>query len=296
MTTIKAFIDKHPLLSFFALAFAISWGGILLAVGLGPGGFSATPQQFQKAVPYAVPAMVLGPAVAGILLTGLIDGRAGLSEFRARLLKWRVGARWYAVALFTAPLLIMGVMLALSLIYPEFLPRIFIATDKASVLLLGIAVGLTAGICGELGWTGFAVPRMRLRYGVLGTGLIVGFMFAAWDFLVVFWMSDVNSTAGALPMAIFLPVVLFSWLPTYRVLMVWVYERTNGSLLLAMLMHASLVAFWTNLTPLVTILTGMPLVIYYLVFTAALWVVIGVVALAQGGHLTREPPLRRRVA
>ena len=122
MTTIKAFIDKHPVLSFFALAFAISWGGILSAVGLGPGGFSATPQQFQKAVPYAVPAMVLGPAVAGILLTGLIDGRAGLREFGARLLKWRVGARWYAVALLTAPILIMGVMLSLSLISPSSCP------------------------------------------------------------------------------------------------------------------------------------------------------------------------------
>jgi uncharacterized protein len=183
MTTIKAYVNSHPLLSFYALAFAISWGAILLVLGLGPGGFSATPQQFQKAVPYAVPAMVLGPGVAGILLTGLIDGRAGLREFRARLLKWRVGARWYAVALFTAPLLIMGVMLALSLISPEFLPRIFIATDKANVLLLSMAVGLVAGIFEELGWTGFAVPRMRLRYSVLATGLFVGVLWAAWHLL-----------------------------------------------------------------------------------------------------------------
>jgi uncharacterized protein len=120
MTSIKVFIKSHPLLSYFALPFAISWSAILIAVGLGPGGFSATPQQFQMAVPYAVPAMVLGPGVAGILLTGLLYGRAGLREFRSRLLKWRVGARWYAVALLTAPLLILGVML--SLISSEFLP------------------------------------------------------------------------------------------------------------------------------------------------------------------------------
>src|SRR5215216_3190141 len=120
MTTIK----RYPLLSYFALVFAISWGAILIVVGLGPGGFSATPQQFQKAVPYAVPAMVLGPGVAGILLTGFIDGRAGLREFRSRLLKWRVGARWYAVALLTAPLLATAVLLALSLTSPEYLPRI----------------------------------------------------------------------------------------------------------------------------------------------------------------------------
>src|SRR5215207_7845109 len=104
MKTIKAFIKIHPVLSYFALAFAISWGAILLVVGLGPGEVSATPQQFQENVPYAVPAMILGPSLAGILLTAFLYGRAGLREFRYRLLKWRVGARWYVVALLTAPL------------------------------------------------------------------------------------------------------------------------------------------------------------------------------------------------
>jgi len=239
--------------------------------------------------------MLAGPSVAGILLTGLVDGRAGLREFRSRLLKWRVGARWYAVALLTAPLVATAVLLGLSLTSPDFFPRIFISTeDKAFLLQFSIVSGLMVGIFEELGWTGFAVPKMRQRYGVLGRGLIVGLMFAAWNFLVVFWVSDATSTAGALPPALFVLVILFTWLPAYRVLMVWVYERTNGSLLVAMLMHVSLVASWTSMTPLA--LVEVPLVIYYLVFTAALWVVVGAVALAQGGHLSRQQPLRRRVA
>ena len=64
---LSSFVKGHPVISYCALAFAISWGAILLAVGLGPGGFSATPQQFQEDVPYAVPAMILGPGLAGIL-------------------------------------------------------------------------------------------------------------------------------------------------------------------------------------------------------------------------------------
>ena len=91
-----------------------------------------------------------------------------------------------------------------------------------------------------------------------------------------------------------MPAILFSFLPPYRVLMVWVYERTNGSLLVAMLMHASLVAFWIISTPVG--ITGMPLVTWYLVWAAVLWVVVGAVSLAQGGHLSRQPPPRRRVA
>ena len=292
MKTIKAFIKRHPLLCYFALAFAISWGGILIAVGLGPGGFSATPQQLQMAVPYAVPAMILGPSVAGILLTGLLYGRAGLREFRSGLLRWRVGARWYAVALLTAPLSMMAVLLALSLLSPEFLPRIFTAGDKPILLLMGIAVGLVAGIFEELGWTGFAVPTLlRLRYGVLGTGLIVGVLWGAWHLPINFWGSGV--TAGELSLAIFLPSwllgILVGSLTAYRVLMVWVYERT-GSLLVAILMHVSLAAFTFILTP---PLGGVPYWVIGFAYAAALWVIVAVVAVAQGGHLSRQPPPRR---
>jgi membrane protease YdiL (CAAX protease family) len=203
-------------------------------------------------VPYAVPAMILGPGVAGILMTGLLYGRAGLREFRSRLLNWRVGARWYAVALLTAPLSIMAVLLALSLLSPEYLPRIFTASDRTTLLLMGIAVGLTAGIFEELGWTGFAVPTLlRLRYGVLGTGLIVGVLWGAWHLPINFWASGV--TAGELSLAVFAPVwllgILVGSLTAFRVLMVWVYERTNGSLLVAILMHVSLASCTFILTP-----------------------------------------------
>src|ERR671913_2499224 len=106
MRAVKAFVKGHPVISYYALAFAISWGAILLAVGLGPGGFSATPQQFQEDIPYGVPAMILGPGLAGILLTAFLYGRAGLREFRSRLLKWRVWGGWDAGALPSAPPLV----------------------------------------------------------------------------------------------------------------------------------------------------------------------------------------------
>ena len=80
--------------------------------------------------------MLAGPSVAGVLLTGLVHGRAGLLEFRRRLVKWQVGARWYAVALLTAPLLAIAVLLALRLLSPEFLPGILTTNDRASLLLL----------------------------------------------------------------------------------------------------------------------------------------------------------------
>ncbi len=70
MTTIRAFINRHPLLAYFALAFAISWGGFLMVVG--PGGFPGTQEQLGTLLPFVAWAMLAGPSVAGILLTGLV--------------------------------------------------------------------------------------------------------------------------------------------------------------------------------------------------------------------------------
>jgi hypothetical protein len=75
--------------------------------------------------------------------------------------------------------------------------------------------------------------------------------------------------------------------------MVWVYDRTGGSLLVAMLMHVSLAATSVILMPPVP---GVASVILSFVPAAAMWVVVAAVAVANGWNLTRQPPLRRRVA
>jgi hypothetical protein len=72
--------------------------------------------------------------VASILMTCLVHGSEGLREMLTRMTRWRVGARWYAVALLTAPLLSVAVLLTLSLISPEYLPTILITSDKVSLL------------------------------------------------------------------------------------------------------------------------------------------------------------------
>jgi membrane protease YdiL (CAAX protease family) len=288
MKTIKALVERHPVLNYFALTFAISWGGILIVVG-GPGGIPGTKEQVETLFPIAILAMLAGPPVVGIVLTGLLYWRAGLRDLLTRMRRWRVGARWYAVALLTAPLSMMAALLALSLRSPEFLPGIFASDEKSTLVLMGIVPGLAAGFLEELGWTGFAIPTMRLRYGVVGTGLFVGVLWGAWHILTNgLWASDIVS--GELSLAIFLPAYLFTFLigqlPAYRVLMVWVYDRTE-SLLLAMLMHASLTASTFVLAPLA--MSGAALLAVTLAYAAAAWVVVVVLAVATRGHLSRQP-------
>ncbi len=219
---------------YFALTFVISWGGVIAVVGID--GFPGTTETFQAMLPMVVVAMLAGPSLAGVVVTALFLGRTGLRDLWHRSLKGRVGARWYGMALLTAPLLVAGVLMLLSIGSAVYRPGIVTVSDPVGHLALGVVTGLAAGLLEEIGWTGFAVPRLRLRYGVFATGLIVGLVWGAWHLLVTWWGS--SGTAGSLPMAVYLPAMTLSFLPPFRVLMVWVYDRT-GSLLVAMLMHAS---------------------------------------------------------
>jgi len=275
LTSVKAFAKKCPVLTYYILTFVISWGGGLVA--LGPDGFLGIARPSQAQFLVAILAGIAGPSVAGILLTGVVDGRTGFHSLRSRLLKWRVGVRWYLVALLTGPLLASAALLALSMAGSAVLPSILVSDHKASLLLIGIAVGSAAGFFEELGWTGFAIPRLRLRHGVLTTGLIVGFLWGAWH-LPLF---SGQGRASGMPIALYLSVLLFSFLPPFRVLMVWLYDRTV-SLLMVMIMHGALSAtslIFHGQT------TGVKIIFYDLVFATALWVLVAAVAVVNGGRL-----------
>jgi membrane protease YdiL (CAAX protease family) len=189
MTTIKTFINRHSLPIYFVLTFVITWGSLTVLSG-GPSGFPSTKEQFERLLPLFILAVLAGPSLAGILLTGLVGGRAGFRALLSRLLRWRVGVHWYAVALLAAPLVLTAELLALSHFSPRFLPGLLATDDKVGRLVMGLVAGLVVGVCEELGWTGFATPRLRLCYRVFTTGLIVGVLWGAWHiFLNVVWVS-----------------------------------------------------------------------------------------------------------
>ena len=124
MKTIRAFLKSHPLISYFVLTFAITWSLFVFAVG-GPGSIPATKEEFTTLPLLAILAVLVGPSVSGLAMTGFLYGREGFRNLLTRLTRWRVGARWYALALLTAPLVFTVVLIPLSLISPVFLPGIF---------------------------------------------------------------------------------------------------------------------------------------------------------------------------
>jgi membrane protease YdiL (CAAX protease family) len=278
-------LQRHPVLTYFVLVFALSWGAILVLTG-GFGPIGSTDPRFL----FIALTAPVAPAFVGLLVTGLVAGRAGYRDLLARLLRWRVGMRWYAFALLTAPLVTVmaAVALALALHSTAFLPAILTKPDPLGLLLPGVVGGLVAGFCEEVGWTGFAIPRLRLQHGVFATGLLVGVVWGAWHFPL---FREIASFSAVLPLALLL-VQLFAWLPAYRVLMVWVFDRT-GSLLVAVLMHASLIANQLIVAPAVT--GDATTLVWVLGWAAALWAVVAVVAVGTGGQFARQP-FRTQVA
>jgi uncharacterized protein len=194
-----SFIRRHPVPAYYFLAFFISWGG--MAAILNVGHISLT---------WAAIALPIGPAAASVLLTRLVYGQAGLHKLRSGLRRWRVGARWYIVALLTGPVVIAATAAAVSSMFPGYYAGSPTVGAAVGIALGGIMVGLMVGFLEELGWTGFALPLLRRRYGILSTGLIMALLWGTWHYPM---FADSTDPSGATPQVLIVAVFLFAWLP-----------------------------------------------------------------------------------
>jgi len=282
--SITGFIKRHPVSSFFALAFAYSWiwWGILFVIA--PKGFAAGRAEMGALALYGLFGAA-GSSFASIVATRIVDGRDGLRALFSRLSKWRASFAWYGVALFITPLLLTGILTTLSFIVsPVFLPAVVTSRDITTLVGFGIVIGLVAGFFEELGWTGFAIPKLQTRYSALATGLIVGFVWGIWHFLPDFWARVGSFGAFYIPNY----VVFVIGVIAYRILIVWVYNNSKGSLLLGVLMHASFSGSQAIFIPPLSVADW---VLVQAVFAAALWLTVAVIVAATGKRLVREPRL-----
>jgi len=247
-------VRRKPLACYFALVYLVS-GVALVVLGLpkldGAGG-----RQMLSLVMF--PVMVAGVGLAGVALAAVTGGAGGLRGLRARFrrpVRWR----WLAVLLIP-PAGILAVLGGLSLtISPRFTPGFFV---------FGIAAGVVAGCCEELGWTGFAYPRMQARFGWLPGALLLGVLWGLWHLPVV------DSLGAASPHGTYWPeffAAFIAVLAAIRVLIAWAYVRT-GSLRMAQLLHASSTGFLVVLSA--PQVSPAQEALWYTVYAALLWTVV----------------------
>jgi len=255
---------NKPVITYFSLVFLIAWGAVIIVVG--PQGLKgeATPDNAQLLPTFA--AMLLGPAVVGLSLTYLSKGKKGLRELWKRQTRWRVGLRWYAIALLATPILILVILFPLSRVSDVFLPSIIASDNVAQVVAFGLIFGIFAGLLEEIGWTGFALPRLRKRYSLIMAGLILGLIWGAWHGLADYWGAHAKFAMLWLPRIVLWTLALTA----YRMLMAWVYDNTE-SLFVAQLMHASFTGSQGLLVP---TLSRIDHFLWYGPFTVVLWLII----------------------
>lgn len=223
---------RHPLASYFVVAFAFSWL-IEVPVALSAQGIVASLPAPVVAIGIIV--ATFGPVVGAFVVTALIEGRSGVVGLWRRFVQWRVGVRWYAFVLLGIPLVVLVGAVLVPGAVAWFDPAAFGAL--AAYPLAFVLTLLLGGPLGEEpGWRGFALPRLQQRHGPLWGSLILGAVWAAWH-LPLFW-SGVWTPPTVANIVMFGAMII-----ALTVIMTWVFKHVAGSLLIMILMHASFNTF-----------------------------------------------------
>lgn len=267
----ETFLTRYPVSAYFALTYAISWTGALLVAAPGLLGNGDIPKMTGLMM---FPAMLLGPCLAGIVLTRILDGKRGLKDLFARMTRFRFSWRWYGTLLIP-PALVLTVLLVL---------KTFVSSIYApNTFLAGVSFGVVAGFVEEVGWMGFAFPKMRCKNNPLISGVVLGLLWGIWHLPVVDYLGTATPH-GSSWTAYFLAFI--AAMTAIRVLIAWIYANTN-SVLLTQLMHASSTGALVVLSP--ARVTASQEALWYAIYAGVLWIVAGLVALKYGGSLTRRP-------
>lgn len=224
MSNLKNQINKHPVITFFLLAFGFTWSvWAPISYGYVHGSIELTPTII---VVYILGS--LGPLLSAAIVTGL-TGRS-LRAWFSQALKWRVPVKWWLVAFFI-PILLYALMAGIHMLMggnfnlAEVSPLLALPGGFLSVFLWG-------GGNEELGWRGLALPRLQERYNPLVSSLIVGVVWTLWH------APPGIIELGFVSWAVDLPFYMVT-VTGISIVATWLYNKTGGSVLLTMVFHAS---------------------------------------------------------
>jgi uncharacterized protein len=257
---------QHPLLTFSLLAFGITW-----AVWV--------PRAAGAQLGVVGQAWTWAPAVAALLAAALTGGRGAVRELGRRLVRWRVGWHWYVIVLagpaaFT--LTVAGIYAQLGGSWAAAAPLALREGPWVLLPLFLLILALTDGVGEELAWRGFALPRLLSGHGAFWASGILGVLWALWHLPLV-W------TEGA-PLHQ-QPVWLLLFDTTAKsVLFTWVFLHTRGSVLLAVLLHASTNLFVVSPAVAEVRSLGLPLLA-----ALAKWMLVVLVIAIAGPSLASSP-------
>jgi membrane protease YdiL (CAAX protease family) len=286
-------VRRHPVVSFFVLAYGMSWLAWLPYVLATNTGLGVLPLRIpallgSTQITGMLPGAYLGPITAALVVTAVAEGRVGLRRWARRLVRWRVNWRWYLLVVAGVPATLIAVTFLLPAAWHAARPPTTGIVLYPLLLLLQFA---TTGVAEEPGWRDFALPRLQRRLGPLPGSLLLGVLWAGWH--LPLFLSD---WGGWPDVRWYDPVEFVATGTALSISMTWVFNRTGESLPMVMLLHAGINAtfsyVWTDVFPSLDAFRG---TLHVLLITT---VVVGAVLVAAtrgrlGAHLPpggRVPP------
>ncbi len=245
--------SKVAIFAFIALTFAWTWGLSFIA-GQFKGDLLALGNGLRILATF-------GPSLAAVAVVGVTQGSAGLRAWLVRCLDWRVGWRWYGLAFLTPPILIVAAIwldVALGGVMPGFL-----AAEKIPLAITNFGLVLVLGgpLGEEFGWRGYLTPALTARMNWRAASLVVGVIWGVWHLPLFF---TAGTPQAAMAMSVFILNILAG-----AVIFGWIFDRTRGSVVPALVLHTSLNA-WAGILAIIptatvwrpfVLLTGLQLLV-----------------------------------
>jgi len=214
-------VNHRSLVKFFVLTYAVMWTFFITVAA------AAIPARS----PLGAALLLLGtfaPSLVALWLTARAEGSAGVRALLGRIFQWRVPARWYLFAVGYIPAIKLTAALIHRLATGEW-PRF--GSEPWYLIPLAIAISTPFQAGEEIGWRGYALPRLAARFGLARASILLGLLWAFWH-LPQFFIREADTYGQSF-------IVFVLQVTALTVAMAWLYAHTNGSLLLVMLMHSA---------------------------------------------------------
>ena len=218
---------SRGMLPFFALTYFVTWTCFAVAIALS----GRSPSVATSYSVLRTPLLMLGtfaPSLVALGLTARGEGIAGMLRLLRRVFVWPATIRWY---LFAVGYLV-AIKLAVAVIHrlvagawPRF------GTEPWYLIVFAIAISTPIQAGEEIGWRGYALPRLTARIGLARASLLLGLIWASWH-LPLFFVPGLNQYGQSFPLFALGGIAL-------SVAIAWLYTHTEGSIGMAMLMHSA---------------------------------------------------------
>jgi uncharacterized protein len=214
-------------IKFFVLTYIVSWT-IWAAAATISGGTASPPSGLSPISSLLFLLGTVAPSLVALALTARAEGRAGMLTLLRRTVQLPTDARWYIFAIGYMALIKLGVALANRIAtgaWPVF--------GQTPLYIMAVAIVFSTPVQAgeEIGWRGYALPRLARDLGLAPASIVLGVIWACWH-LPFFFIPGSDNSGQSFPVYLLAVTAL-------SVAMAWLYWRTNGSLFLTMLMHAA---------------------------------------------------------